>query len=118
MAAADQIVFRFPRDRISDRSSLTVVARFRDRATDAEVTPTTVTYRLDNVTSGAEVADWTAATPGTTASIVTTPDNNEHKVSLEWQQMRLTVAADRGLSTQYNESFDYWVRDLGLRAHP
>lgn len=114
MAAADQIVFTYPRDRINERSSLTVVARFRDRATDADVTPTNVKYRLDNLSNGQEILDWTSAVTGTTATIVITPDQNEHKCQSEWQQMLLTVAADYGLAGQHNETFRYAVRDLGL----
>lgn len=114
MAAPDQIVFTYPRDRINERSSLTVVARFRDRATDADVTPTNVKYRLDNLTTGAEVLDWTSAVTGTTSTITITPDQNEHRCRSEWQQMYLTVAADYGLAGQHNECFTYWVRDLGL----
>lgn len=114
MAAADQIVFRFPRDRIKERSALTVVARFRDRATDADVTPTNVSYRIDNLSNGAEILDWTSIATGTTVSIVTTPDQNECKVRDEWQRNLLTVAADYGLSTQYVETFEYEIRNLGL----
>lgn len=116
MAAADQIVFTFPRDRINERSALTITARFRDRSTDANVIPTNVKYRIDNLSSGAEILDWTTATPGTTVAIVTTPDQNECKVSEEWQRNMLTVAADYGLSTQFNEHFEYHVRNLGLVA--
>lgn len=116
MAAADQIVFRFPRDRINERSSLTVIARFRDRATDADVTPTNVKYRIDNLSSGAEILDWTTVSTSTEVSIATTPDENECKVRDEWQRNLLTVAADYGLSTQFNETFQYEIRNLGLIA--
>lgn len=114
MAAVDQIVFRFPRDRINERSSLTVIARFRDRATEADVTPTNVKYRIDNLSSGAQILDWTAVTPGTEVSIVTTPDQNDCTVRDETQRNMLTVAADYALATQYNETFEYTLRNLGL----
>lgn len=114
MAAADQITFTFPRDRINERSALTITARFRDRATDADVTPTNVRYRIDNLTNCTEILDWTAVSTGTSVSIVTTPDNNECKVRADWQRNLLTVAADYGLSTQFNESFEYSIRNLGL----
>lgn len=114
MAAADQIVFSFPRDRINERSRLVVTARFRDRATDADVTPTNVRYRIDNLSTGAEILDWTVASTGTTVAIVTSPDNNECKIRDEWQRNMLTVSADYGLSTQFNETFEYSIRNLGL----
>ncbi len=118
MAAADQIVFRFPRDRIRERSSLTVIARFRDRATDADVTPTTVKYRIDCLNNCVEVQDWTAVTAAAEVSILTTPDNNECITRDELQRNMLTVAADYGLATQFTECIDYSIDNLGLRAHP
>jgi hypothetical protein len=114
MAASDQIVFRFPRDRINERSSLTVIARFRDRGTDADVTPSLVKYRIDNASNGVEILDWTSIAAAAEVSIATTPDQNDCTVRDETQRNRLTVAADFGLASQFNESFEYTIRNLGL----
>ena len=114
MAAADQIVFRFPRDRIRDSSSLTVVARFRDRATDADVTPTNVQYRIDCLDTCSEIRTWTSVTPGTEVSIATTPEDNRARFGFSPQRNRLTVAADRGLSTQFVQDLQYLIDNLGL----
>lgn len=114
MAAADQIVFSFQRDRINERSRLVVTARFRDRTTDADVTPTNVKYRLDNITSGAQIADWTTATASTSVAITLTSAQNECTVRSEQQRNLLTVAADYGLSTEFSESLQYEIRNLDL----
>ena len=113
MAASDQIVFSARKDRIKEGSRLIVTARFRDRATQANVTPTNVKYRLDCLTTGAAIADWTTATPGTTVAITTTPEQNAIRDQGQYSERKqLTVAADYGLSTQYVETFDYWVESV------
>ena len=114
MAAADQIVFRYPRDRINERSSLTVIARFRDRATDADVVPTSVKYRIDCLNNGVEVQDWTAVAAAAEVSIVTTPENNKCVTRDELQRSLLTVAADFELSTQFAQCIEYRIRNLWL----
>jgi hypothetical protein len=116
MAAADQIVFRYPRDRIRDSSALTVIARFRDRATDADVIPTSVQYRIDCLNNCVEVKDWTAVSAAEEVSIATTPDDNECITRHEVQRNMLTVAADFGLATQFVDCIEYSIDNLGLRS--
>lgn len=112
--STDQIVFTSRRDRISEGSGITVTARFLDAG--AAVTPTNVKYRLDNLETGEELAGWTSATPGTTAAIAIAGSLTDCKTRLPIEQHQLTVAADYGLSTQYQEAFTYEVRNLGLVA--
>lgn len=112
--ACDQIVFSLARDRINERSALTITARFRNRATDADVTPTNVKYRIDRLNDCTQALDWTSVTPGTTVSITTTPDDNDCRTRDERQRNLLTVAADYGLSTMFVEVFEYQIRNLGI----
>lgn len=116
--AVDQIVFRFPRDRIKERSQLTVIARFRERATDADVVPTTVSFRLDCLNNGAVIADWATVTAAAEATIAITPDQNQCVTRDEVQRTLLTVSADRGIATEFVESFEFEIVNLGLRIHP
>src|SRR5688572_12361126 len=98
MAAADQIVFSFRRDRIKERSSLTVTARFLNAG--AEVTPTNVNYRIDNADTGREILDWTSVATGTTAAITIPGSLHECRTRLPSEQFQLQVAADYELSTE------------------
>lgn len=110
MTAANAIYFSTPTRKINERSSMVIVARFRDRATNADVTPTNVKYRLDNECG--EILGWTSATPGTTATITLTPAQTAMLDSSRVLETKtLSVAADYGLSTQYIDSMDFQVRN-------
>jgi hypothetical protein len=110
MAAANQITFSTPTRRINERSVMVVVARFRDRATVADVTPTNVKYRLDG--ERGEITGWTAATPGTTVTITLTASENQiYNDTRALEKRSLSVAADYGLATQFIESMQYEVRN-------
>lgn len=107
--AATLITFTGPRS-VNERSSLTVTARFRDSS--ADVTPTNVYYRLD-AEDGCQIADWTSATPGTTADITITAEQNRILNCLRPSEAKvLTVMADRGLSTQFAQTWRYEVKNL------
>jgi hypothetical protein len=112
MAAANQITLSTPTRKINERSSMVVTARFRDRATAADVTPTTIDYRLDGECG--QITDWTSLTPGTTASATLTPTQNEILNDTRALEPKyITFAADRGLATEYRETFRYEVRNHG-----
>jgi hypothetical protein len=96
-------------ERIADSSALSITARFR--ASGADVTPTNVYYRLDDPDSGEQLADWTSATPGTTAVISTTSSHNTARRCKPIERRQLTVMADRGLSTQFAETYLYEIRN-------
>jgi hypothetical protein len=113
VAASDLIVISLPKDRIREASRQIVTARFRDRATAADVTPTNVQWRLDDPDTGCEIAGWTSETPGTSVSITTTPTHNTCKGCRPIERRQLTVAADYGLATQFVESAVYEIRNIG-----
>lgn len=115
MAQADQITFTLRKDRIKEASTIIVVARFRDRATAADVIPTNVKYRLDCLTTGAELVDWTTVTPAASVTISIPASENEMQYAdSRIERKQLTVAADFALSTQFIETLDYEVRNAGL----
>lgn len=109
----DQIVYTFRKDHISEGSRLPVTARFRDRATAADVTPTNVYYRINCLTTGVVILDWTSVTPGTEVIIAITPTQNtlQNQCNVR-ERKQLIVAADYGLSTQYTEPVEYTVENL------
>lgn len=109
----DQITFSLSKDTWKERSQIVVGARFRDRATAVEVTPTNVKYRLDCLTTGIAIADWTSVTPGETVSITVTPTQNaiQNACNLH-ERKQLTVAADHDLATQFVDSIDWEITNL------
>lgn len=109
----DQITFSLSKDTWKERSQIVVGARFRDRATADEVTPTNVQYRLDCLTTGQSILDWTSVTPGETVSITVTPTQNAIVSDCNaHERKQLTVAADYGLTTQFVESIDWEITNL------
>lgn len=109
--AADFISFSAPQTVVNERSSLVVAARFRNRASAADVTPTNVYYRLDDGQTG-EITGWTSVTPGTSVSITLSPTQNQvRNCTRAIEQKVLSVASDYGLSTQYIQPMRYDVRN-------
>ena len=108
------IAFSTPTLKVQERSSMAVTARFRDRAA-ADVTPTNVSYRLDSAEGNwgnCELLGWTSGTPGTTLAITITPEQNRILNDARALETRyLTVASDKGLSTEYRETLRYQVRN-------
>lgn len=111
MTACNSIYLSTPTRKINERSSMVVTARFRDRATNADVTPTNVYYALHDGEDG-EITGWTRLTPGTTASVTLTPAQNQIRNCTRALEAKfISFAADYGLSTEYREVFRYEVRN-------
>jgi hypothetical protein len=106
---------RLVRDQTPESSAFTVTAKFWDDSTDVWTasTPTTARYRIDDPDTGSEILAWTSLTPATSISIDITATNNaivDDSCSTERRQ--ITVQANAGLSTQYQGTMDYWIRNL------
>jgi len=98
---ADQVEIQIPSTRVNSDSSFTATAYFRDRATAAEDTPTTVEYAVDDQTTGNSITDWTAVSAAGSVSLSITSTENAIQASHHTRERRrLTVTADRGLSTE------------------
>ena len=77
------------------------------------MTPTNVYYRLDCLTSGAVLLDWTSVTPGETLNITVTPTQNAIQNTCNpYERKQLLIAADYGLATQFVESIDWEITNL------
>lgn len=111
--AADLIAFSANSHKITEGASLVVTARFRNQAAGADVTPTTVNYRLDDPVSRCIIQDWTAVTPGTSVAITLSADNNRVRNNLVATERRqLIVSTDYGLPTQFRDTFQYDIVNL------
>lgn len=103
----NQIVFQTPSHRINERSSAIVVARFRGQATNADITPTNVMYRLDSDTG--EVLNWTALSAAASSAIIIT--SAQTATQGKSQNLTLSVAADYGLPTQFIDSTTFQIKN-------
>lgn len=98
---ADQVEIRVPKTFITEETGFTATAYFRTRATGAAATPTTVHYRVDDITSQTTLKDWTSVTTGESVSIsITGAMNQIQQNSSSSEHKQLIVQADRGLTTQ------------------
>lgn len=84
---------------VKEGSSFTATAYFRLAGTASA--STTAKYRIDCLTTGKELTDWTALTPAVSISIPITATHN----AIQWQSNRiekkqLTVASDPGETDQ------------------
>lgn len=110
---ASQAEITIPRPLVNEGSSFTATAYFRTRSTSAASTPTTVHYRIDCLTTGTEIADWTSVSASSSVSISITGTHNaiqsdENDVEVK----QLTVSADKDLSTQVRQTVRWKVSNL------
>lgn len=107
----NQITFSTPTRKIPEGSSAVVLARFRDRDLNTDIVPSNVAYRIDSE-FGCPIADWTSATATATTAITLTAEQNAIRNRLRNIEANvLTVAADRGLSTEYRDTFRFEIKN-------
>ena len=100
------------RNRVNESSSATFVANFYNDSWVA-VAPTTARYRIDNPDNNSEILGWTNLTPATSNSIVVTGAQNAIVYDVNREERRqITVEANASLSTQYQITRDWWIRNL------
>lgn len=98
-----------------ERSAFNAFAKFYDDTLDPWTlsAPTTVSYRIDCLTTGYPVRDWTIVSSG---SSVTLPISSSDNAILDNTQSRekklLTVLANSGLSTQCQSTYAWQVVNL------
>ena len=95
--------------RYNESTKATITVRCFDRASQP-VTPTTLRYRLDCLTSRRVIQDWTDLTPADTAVIefITSIENRANAV----ERKAITVEADTGISTVFADDGEFEVRRL------
>src|SRR5512138_994736 len=110
--AVDQIAVQSAQRKVSERSTLVLTASCRNRATAAAASPTNAYYRVDDG-EGCQIRDWTSLTPSSSLSItLAATDNAIQNCTRESETRIVTVMTDRGLSTQYADTFRYEVTNL------
>lgn len=113
MAAPDQVVFKTTKDCVKEKSQLPITVYFRDRATRAAVTPSNVYYRLDCLTTGQQLKDWTGVSPSTSVTITASPTENAIQFNGSCRETKqVTVVTDKDLDTQFLETFTYEVENV------
>ena len=75
------------------------------------VVPTTLRYRVDNPETGAQILDWTTATPASSATITVTGALGTLN-GCEREPRQITIQADVGLSTVCVATREWYVRSL------
>lgn len=101
-------------NQINEKSTGYVTVTFRDKA-GAAAMPTAVTYRIDCLTTGQQVRDWTATAPAAAVELVITPAENAILVDANSrEQRRITVVAAYGPgdADQCTADVDYLVANL------
>ncbi len=110
---ADQVEVSIPKTRVPEGTNFTATAYFRTRATGAASTPTTVQYRLDNITGSKVITDWTTVSPASSVTIVIkSTENAINGNNNRTERLQIMVKADDGLSTQTIGSAQWRVINL------
>jgi len=100
-------------DVVNERAYCLIVASFLDED-DVAVTPTSVTYRLDDVRSGLTIIAATTVNPGDTYLniSVTSAQNRIIDSNLNFERRVLTVEFDYGASKHGTSEYEYSVKNL------
>lgn len=109
---ADQVALVAELPLVDACSGTTINAWFRDRATSTASTPSTIRYRVDCLTNGRNVINWTSVSaansavfeiPGTRNGIIANGNDYETR--------QLMVELDTGLSTQVRNATTWKVKN-------
>lgn len=100
--------------KINEASAATVEFDCYDKDDAAEV-PSTMSYRIDDVISGAVIRESTSVTPASSGTIALLPaDTTLQDQENETELRILTITLDAGLDSQFHRTFLFDV--LNLRA--
>ena len=109
--STDTVAIQLPKPRVKEGSGFTATAYFRDAGVAS--VPTNVQYRIDNITNGYVVSDWTSVTAAANVSIAITGTQNALRSQCNrFERLQLTVDANHGLSTQVRDSAVYEVENV------
>lgn len=111
--ANDQVEISLQKTVINERTQLPVIANVRTEATALGAIPTTLEYKLYNLSACKVIKDWTSLTAAAQASFVISAINNAIEInSHEAERIDLMVSADRGLSTEAVGRVQYKIQNL------
>ena len=99
---------KFPDPYYKERSSIAVLVNFRD-SSDAAAAPTTIHYRIDNLSTGDNLLDWTTVSPASSATITIKASENIIKnEGNRRERYQITVAADKDTDDETRDTA-FWV---------
>lgn len=100
-----------PKISVPEGSSFTATAYFRSGSSSD--TPSTAKYRVDCLTSGNVLQDWTTLTPATSVNITMTHAFNAiQNQGNAKEKKQLTVSADYGTSTETRDVQTWIVKNI------
>ncbi len=106
-----EVYIKLPQLTFKEGASFDATAYFREG--EASEVPTTVKYRVDCLTTGKELTDWTTVTPAASVTISITA--TENAIQSQWnksERKQITVARNPDLATQVRESVIYKVKNI------
>lgn len=110
---ADQIAIQLAKTRWKEGSAFMATAYFRTRSTAAADTPSSVKYRIDCLTTGKVLADWTTVSAASNVSIsITATHNAIQDQSNRYERKQLTVASDVDAADQHRETAEWRVENI------
>jgi hypothetical protein len=96
----------------NEGQSFTATFKFFD-SSYVPSSPTTLRYRIDCLTSGITVKDWTTAAATQTVNIEVSPDDNKIQNNSNLRERKqMVVQTNYGTSTQGVETKDWDVKNL------
>ena len=94
-----EVYITTPQLSYSEGASMVATAYFREG--EASEVPTTASYRIDCITTGKELQDWTTLTPAASIAIAVTATHNAlQNQSNKIEKKQITVARNPDLATQ------------------
>jgi len=106
-----EVYINIPKLQQKEGSSFSATAFGRNGAT-AEA-PTTAKYRVDCITTGKVLTDWTTLTPAASMAIAITATHNAiQDQSNRREKKQLTVSANHGTATQYRDAVTWQVENI------
>ena len=110
-----EVYITLPQLQFSEGASMVATAYFREG--DTAETPTTASYRIDCLTSGVEIKDWTSLTPAESIAIdITATENAIQNQGNRFEKKQITVARNPDLDTQVRRTKTWKV--INNRALP
>ena len=104
---------------VKEGNPLTFTVNFFD-STNTAVVPTTVRYRIKDLTNNRVVLDWTSVTPASSVDFTITPTQNaiydqDTRNRLRYEERSVVVQADQGTDDQFVD--EYLYRVINLRGY-
>ena len=98
---------------IKERNSISVTAYFRD-SSNAASAPTTIHYRVDDITTATNITAWTSVSAASSVSITIKSAENRIVNQADARERRqITVAADKGTTTETRDTAEWKVENIG-----